>query len=350
MATATNMTTTEIMSTSQVAPQTSMQPQPGWRWQHQAFRAMNTDVLAWLYSRNATAIGHVPATFSRIERRLSRFDANSELSQLNRCPAERFQASPELFEAVQTALWAAQATDGIYDPTILDSLERAGYDRSFERIASPASYQLDGTENARQDAAGPRPFSHQDIALNVFTREISKPPGLRLDLGGMGKGWAVDRAADRLLGAGPFLVNAGGDLFAYGAPDDGQGWPIDLVHPLRVQHFMAGLRLKDRALATSTIVKRRWNKNGRLMHHLIDPRSGQPANTDALSVSVIAQRTLLAEIYAKAALILGVEAGLDYLQALPGVEGLIFTANADMLYTSGMTAVLERIAPDGYLN
>jgi thiamine biosynthesis lipoprotein len=166
----------------------------------------------------------------------------------------------------------------------------------------------------------------------------------------MGKGWTVDRAADQLQGLGPFLINAGGDIFAYQAPPGQQGWMIDLIHPLNPELLMARVQLHHRALATSTIAKRRWLHQGRSMHHLIDPRTGQPAQTDALSVSVVADRTVLAEIYAKVVLILGVEQGLVFLQNLPGVEGLIYTAGSQIVYTAGLSSILERVEPSGYLN
>jgi thiamine biosynthesis lipoprotein len=98
----------------------------------------------------------------------------------------------------------------------------------------------------------------------------------------MGKGWTVDRAADRLAGLGPFLVNAGGDIFAYQSPPGQKGWQIDLVHPFNPAVSFAKVWLNHQALATSTIAKRRWQSQGRLMHHLIDPRTGQPAQTNAL--------------------------------------------------------------------
>jgi thiamine biosynthesis lipoprotein len=113
---------------------------------------------------------------------------------------------------------------------------------------------------------------------------------------------------------------------------------------------MARLLLHHRALATSTVAKRRWQNQGQIMHHLIDPRTSQPAQTDALSVSVVADRTVMAEVYAKVALILGAEQGLAYLQNLPAVEGLIFTAGSQILYTPGLAELLDRVEPAGYIN
>jgi thiamine biosynthesis lipoprotein len=242
-------------------------------------------------------------------------------------------------------------TSGLYDPTILNDLERAGYDRSFEKIstATPLSQTLrDSSPYSPKWQLFSRPFNFRDVQLNRPRREIYKPAGLRLDLGGMGKGWTVDRAADRLQGLGPFLVNAGGDIFAYQSPPGQKGWEIDLIHPFQPEQFMARVRLHHRALATSTLAKRRWQHNGQIRHHLIDPRTGEPADTDAVSVTVVAPRTVIAEVIAKVVLILGVEQGLAYLQKLPGIEGLIYTAEATIVTSSGLESLLERLEPAGY--
>lgn len=325
-----------------------------WCWNHHAFRAMNTQVEAWLYSQTDDAVLiEIERLFRSFEKRLSRFDPHSELSRLNAHPdSEPFIASSTLMDALEVALAASQATQGLYDPTILTALEQNGYNRSFEKIEHPAPLQTD-TEFAHnttnKQIAWPS-VTFRSIQLNRPRREIYKPAGVRLDLGGMGKGWTVDRAADQLQGLGPFLINAGGDIFAYQSPPDEKGWQIDLVHPLNSELSMARLYLHHRALATSTIAKRRWQHAGQFKHHLIDPRTGQPAQTDALSVSVVADRTVLAEIYAKTALILGAAQGLAYLQSLPGVEGLIYTTDRQILYTDGVTSLLDRVEPAGYTN
>ena len=327
-----------------------------WHWTGYSFKAMNTRVQTWLYSQTDSAVlVDVQRLFHSFEKRLSRFDPHSELSRLNANQAEVFQVSPILLDAMEVALLAAEATGGLYDPTVLDVLEKAGYDRSFERIDQPAP--LTETAVPKRAAESPHPapaqyhrsFTFRSVSLNRAMREIYKPCGLRLDLGGMGKGWTVDRAADHLQGLGPFLINAGGDIFAYHSPPGQKGWEIDLVHPLKPKAIMARVLLNHRALATSTIARRRWQHNGQIMHHLIDLRTGHPADTDALSVSVVADRTVTAEIYAKVALILGAEQGLTYLQRLPGIEGLIFTAGSQIIYTNGLADFLERLEPAGYV-
>jgi thiamine biosynthesis lipoprotein len=176
---------------------------------------------------------------------------------------------------------------------------------------------------------------------------IRRPPGLRFDLGGMGKGWTVDRTADLLHGQGPYLVNAGGDLYAAGKPDGKHGWTLYLEHPWQPQCWIAQVELADAALATSTVTKRRWRQDGIARHHLIDPRNGRPAQTDVLAVSTIAKRTAVAEVLAKAALLLGADDGLDYLAHMPDVDGLLVRSDGKVLYTAGFEARLVAVDERG---
>lgn len=300
-----------------------------WHWSGYGFKAMNTEVYAWLYTdagNSSQILQEVQGLFASLERRLSRFDPGSELSRLNRT-AGVFKASPTLFEAVKTAVWAAEASGGLFDPTILPALAAAGYDASFETVAPAGPLPASPPR--------PRPGHFRHLVLNPGGYTIDKPAGLTLDLGGIGKGWTVDRAADRLLGLGPFLVNAGGDLYAYGAPPGEPGWQVTIPHPLDEGRDLATLRVENRAVATSSVTRRRWRRGGRMMHHLIDPRTARPADTDLLAVTVIGERVALAEVLAKVALLLGAAPGLAYLEATPNVEGLLVAAAGQTLATSG---------------
>jgi FAD:protein FMN transferase len=330
------------MRTTKSTMSTTTNPQ----WQQHQFVAMNTSVSAWWYGDGSTEPQTVEALFRSNEAVLSRFDAGSDLSQLNRSELPLAPVSAPLFGALQAALWAAEVTGGLYDPTLLAELEQAGYDCSFDQIIERAQFQWtvaapEGT--ARAGGARRRPWDWRSVQLAPDERAVRRPRGLRFDLGGMGKGWTVDRAADLLHGQGPFLVNAGGDLYAGGRPDGVGGWQLEIEHPLRTHETIARLQLHDAALATSSVMKRRWRRDGDIRHHLIDPRSGRPAQTDALSVSVVARRTLVAEVHAKAALLLGAEGGLAYLAALPDVEGLIYRSDGQILYTAGCARLLTEL-------
>lgn len=339
----TTITTTTITMTTitMIKPSRIVSP-PSWQWQQHNFRAMSTGIHALIYTpAKRSLVGNVEDLFRYFEQLLSRFLPTSELSRLNNHDGSTFMASPDLFAALEAALWAAQKSGGIYDPTILPYLERAGYDRTFAAISDqrPLRAAIEPLGDGYQ--AMPIPdlrsgLDYRHVQLDRSTGMINRPIGMLFDLGGMGKGWTVDRAFDEVCGDGPCLINAGGDLYAYGFPDGRHGWEIRLANPLNPKMNLATLSLSHHAVATSTIAKRRWFKDGHLQHHLIDPRTGHPAVTDAISVSVVGGRVFTAEIHAKLALILGVEEGLAYLESQPDVEGLIFSTGGETLLTSGM--------------
>ena len=341
--------TTGIMKNTMTSFAT--QVAPAWTWQMHAFRAMNTAVqITFVGPRPAPAAKRVEDTFRYFEGLLSRFRPQSELSQFNNGRELAFSATPDFYAAIEAALWAAAQTGGIYDPAILPVLEAAGYDRSFEDMAQPRPLS---SGEAQDQPPHPAPAKHlmldyRAISLDPLAMLIYRPAGLRVDLGGMGKGWTVDRAADDLCARGHFLLNAGGDLYAYGDGLDGRGWEVRLGHPWQPEQAFATLRLTQHAVATSTVGRRRWLHDGRLQHHLIDPRIGRPAESDVLSVSVVAGRVFMAEIWAKTALILGLSAGLAFLEGLPEVEGVLFTTGSAVHQTSGMDALLERLEPAGF--
>jgi thiamine biosynthesis lipoprotein len=347
--TTTRMTTTTMATTTTKATAAAQTPAAG-HWQQHSFRAMNTGVHVSVYTARPRSLAReVEDHFRYFEQVLSRFLPASELTILNEFDGPVFTAGADLFAAVEAALWAAQQTDGIYDPTILPHLERAGYDRTFAAIADRRPLRAgEAAPDASEEPARPIGYDYRHVQIERFARLIARPPGLRFDLGGMGKGWTVDRVADGLIGEGPFLVNAGGDLYAYGRPGGAHGWEIHLTHPLDSRLKLATLQLDHAAVATSTLARRRWLKDGRVQHHLIDPRTGRPAQTDAVSVSVVGGRAFTAEIYAKAALILGATDGLAFLDSLPGVEGLICTSGGELRLTASMARYRRRLSAAGY--
>ena len=331
------MTTTRAYPTEAVALPQQAPAQP--QWHTHAFSAMNTSVFLWQFSRNAGLVRYVEQLFGRHERTLSRFLAQSDLSRLNRCEAETCRIGSDLFNALEQALWFARRTGGVYDPTILPILERLGYDRSFEKMEASVADRRPGT--AVPKTADHTGSSFAAVTLDRVAMTVSRPVGMRFDLGGMGKGWTVDRASDLLHGEGPFFLNAGGDIYAGGAPDHPKGWAVEIEDPLNADQRIAHVRIRDRALATSTISRRNWLLGNRRVHHLIDPRSRDAAETDVLSATVVAGRTAIAEIVAKTALILGSEAGLAFAEQWPDAEALLYTRSRRTLCTAGFETYLD---------
>lgn len=263
---------------------------------------MNTDVGVWLESTDAgaeQALENAAIFFEAVEAELSRFRPSSALCRLNAAAGQGPQAVPAMLrEVAALALAQAEATGGVFDPTVLTALQGAGYVGSFETIGrGPAA------------TVTPR-AAWRDV--RVEEGAIALPAGTGLDLGGLAKGWTVDRLAERLRALGPVLVDAGGDMRAFGRLN-GEPWAVALADPLHDGEELALFALCDEAIATSSVGKRRWQQNGQWHHHLIDPRTQKPATSDLHTVTVIGPSALASEVASKVALILGREAGTRFL-------------------------------------
>jgi FAD:protein FMN transferase len=260
-----------------------------------AFSALGSTVRLIAGGPSAdVAVHRARAEILGYHRRLSRFLGTSELTALNRHPRAVVPASPLLRSAVRAGLWAAELTDGLVDPCLLDALEAAGYDRSYE---PPAYAPLPGGpfRIARPDPAA----RWRSIGVDDDAGTIARPPGLRLDLGGSGKGHVADLVARHFRACREWVVDCGGDVRVGGART------IQIAHPLRPTPA-AELHVSDAAVATSSVVSRAWqHEDGSLAHHLLDPSSGLPVRTGLLSVTAIAPTTLHAETLAKAGLMRG---------------------------------------------
>lgn len=299
------------------------------------FRCMTTDIELFLDASDGglgrEALSRAEALFRDVEARFSRFRDDSELSQLNRTQAEAVQVSPDLAELVALAIAAARNSGGVFDPTVIDALEAAGYDRSIDLIRKEGSH-------APRPVA-PQPDRWKRVLVDTAHSTVRLPDGVRLDLGGIGKGWAVDQAATMLQPHGAGMVNAGGDIRAWGDQpglQPGDGWLVALDHPEEPGTDLAWLRVRNGAVATSSITARRWAGG----HHLINPRTARPADTDLLSVTALAPTAVRAEVAAKVALILGREAGLAWLVDQPGVEAVVVDELNTMFGTSGIEGAL----------
>jgi FAD:protein FMN transferase len=241
------------------------------------FKAMGTEIeLLTRADDTDPELADAEAEFRRLERLLTRFDPDSELSRLN--AAGSLDASPELCEVVKLALAGRTETNGRFDPTVHDAVVTAGYDRTFDELP----------------AEGPAPAAGSPCggAVRISGSLIELGEGVRIDLGGIGKGYAAERAATILMAAGPCLVNAGGDIAARGS------WTVGIDDELTIE-------LTGGGLATSGRDRRTWRRGGKEIHHLIDPTTGEPAAGDLLRATVVARDAVQAEIWAKALFLAG---------------------------------------------
>lgn len=292
----------------------------------QSFRAFNTDVAITLADwRDSGRLARVEAFFHDFELRFSRFFAASELSRFNRRQEPTAGVSPEMLALLVECIRLHRRSDGIFNPLVIEALEAAGYDTSFDHVEQRGTWQR---------SAAAKPPSLACLRLDVVQGQAELPLGLRLDFGGIGKGYAVDAAASLLDGAGGVLVDAGGDMYASGVGPDGAPWRIEVCDPNDPESSIDAVTISDRAIATSWTTRRRWRVSDGMAHHLIDPRSGLPAESGVIGSTVIAALAVEADVYAKCALILGPEAGLTFLQDRD-CEGLLVLKDGTQRRTPG---------------
>jgi thiamine biosynthesis lipoprotein len=210
-------------------------------------------------------------------------------------------ASPLLRAAVGAALWAAERSGGLVDPTLLDDLERVGYSGSLaDRPRAPLGAAL-ALAPPRAPATPRGDARWRAVRIDNAAGTITRPPGLRLDTGGSTKGLAADAAARALAGAQRLVVDCGGDLHVAGT----EPWDIAVEHPIS-RTTAATLRVAGGGVATSGLGRRVWpGRDGRPAHHLLDPATGTPAWTGLIAVTALGVSTLAAETLAKTALLSG---------------------------------------------
>jgi thiamine biosynthesis lipoprotein len=276
-----------------------------------SFRAMGTTVELVVEADYVSAeLAAGEAEFERLEQVMSRFRPDSELSQLNR--QGWIEASPDLVEVVELAVDARERTGGAFDPTVHHAVEKAGYDRTFTELPEDAP---DDDGDGGSAACGGR--------IVVEGRRIELEDGFAIDLGGIGKGFAAERVAERLALAGPCLVDAGGDIAVRGVPEAG-AWSVAVDDELTLGIVAGGV-------ATSGRDRRIWRRGGKERHHLIDPATGRPSETDLLRVTVVAQDAVEAEVLAKALFLGGSSAA-----SAADVPAVLVTEDGRRLVTGGL--------------
>ena len=282
----------------------------------------------------AALLQEVPVWVESAEACLSRFRDNSELSFVNKRSGLKTSISEMFLDVLLVALDVAQDTDSICTPLILPALMASGYDRSFDQLQTSTSTAASGKRFALQTP------NWQDIEIFIDEHAVCLPPGAQVDLGGVGKGWTAEFVADRLEEYGPCLVDAGGDIVARGIPQHQTGWHVNVADPISVsEQPLITLILTNQAIATSGIDFRRWLLAGKSQHHLIDPRTGKPADTDVLSATVVHGDVDRAESYARLLVILGSEAGLSWFEEYGSGCAIVMCQDGTVLATPNLQSL-----------
>ncbi len=251
------------------------------------------------------AAARARALLETCDERLSRFRESSDLVALNESPETVVSARPLLITAVEAALWAAEFTGGIVDSTLAGAIEAVGYRHSLAgAVPVPLREALPFAPPRRPAGAGAQ-GAWRRVQVDRGAGTIARPPGVRIDSGGVVKGLAADLVARLLAGYSRFAVDAAGDLAIGGARGTTNPYEVEVEHPLTGEHVHA-VPVSSGGIATSGLNSRMWRReDGTVAHHLLDPSTGEPAWTGLLMVTALGSSALEAETLAKWALLSG---------------------------------------------
>lgn len=249
-----------------------------------------------------------------LEMRWSRFLSESDVSRVNAAAGRAVDVHPETIRLFEAADRGWQLTGGRFDPTVLPAVVGRGYRTGIDVDMPPV---VEGPGIPARGLAG--------VRIDRARSRIRVEAGSGFDPGAIGKGLAADIVVEALLrgGAAGALVNVGGDLRVSGAAPSEPLWSISIEHPFDRGSTPVVLGVEDGGVATSTARHGRWMAAGNTVCHVIDPATGAATETDASAVTVVAGEAWAAEAVATAALVAGVEAGLQLIDDL-GLDGLVF--------------------------
>jgi thiamine biosynthesis lipoprotein len=283
-------------------------------------------VAVWPPESLGGALAAVDDVLDALDRQASRFRQDSEISWIHRRGGGLFMLSDGLAEAIGVALEAARWTGGLTDPTVGGALISLGYDRDFAAI----------DPERREPPGSPAPAPGWD-RVRLDGPLLRLPADVRLDLGATAKGLGSDRAVRAVMVNGQasgVLVSLGGDMAIAGLPPC-DGWPILVASELDPagSSGVQPVRLASGAVATSSITCRRWRRAGQVLHHIVDPRTGLPADGPWQMVSVAAATCADANAAATASIVAG--AAAEEWLASAGLPSRLVTHDGEVRYTGG---------------
>lgn len=298
----------------------------------------NTDVMGTALEMTIDADGEdaAAAVFSSVEREMKRIEVEmsewlegSPISEVNRAAGVRPVKVPgELFRVISAALKVSELSGGAFDITWASMRGLWDFRPGHERL--PSAEEVEKRLGL---------VDYRDVVLDASASTVFlKRKGMAIGLGAIAKGYAVDKAIEAALASGVTnaIIKAGGDIRVQGAGRAGQsGWEVGIQDPRDRGRLMARLTLTNASISTSGDYERFFVKDGRLYHHIMDPKTGYPA-TGARSVTVIGPDTMTTDALSTAIFVLGPEKGMELARKLPGIEVLIVDSKGAVTASGGM--------------
>jgi thiamine biosynthesis lipoprotein len=303
-------------------------------WVGEAIDLMGTRVSVDLWDedeqRGGALVEQVIEEYRRIDATMSTYRETSEISRVNREAASHpVSISQELFDLIARALELARVSAGAFDITY----ESVGYLYDFRTSTRPSQSEIE----ARLES-----INYRYVSLDAATQTIAfSRLGVRINLGGIAKGYAVEHAASLLRAAGieHAMLTAGGDTRVMG-DRRGRPWIVGIRHPRLADEVVTRMPLQDEAISTSGDYERFFEEDGRRYHHILNPVTGEPAQ-GILSVTVIGPDATLTDGLSTTVFVLGRERGLALIEQTPGYEAVIVEASGMLSYSSGLAAAAD---------
>jgi thiamine biosynthesis lipoprotein len=298
-------------------------------WFGRAIDLMGTRVSVELWSEDPNAgralVEEVLDEYRSVDERMSTYKATSDVSAVNAQAAlAPVPVDSDLFELLQRAIRLSELSGGAFDITY----ESVGYLYDFRAQRLPSEPEI---------AARLAQVNYRLVVLDAIQSSVKfTQPGVRINLGGIAKGYAVEHAAALLKRRGieHALLNAGGDTRVLG-DRHGQPWIVGIRHPRAAGEVVTRLPLVDEAISTSGDYERFFEQDGRRYHHILNPATGQPTQ-GILSATVIGPDATMTDGLSTAVFVLGVRAGLELIERLPGYEAVIVADDGVLSYSSGL--------------
>jgi thiamine biosynthesis lipoprotein len=299
-------------------------------WYGEAIDLMGTRVSVELWHEHEDTarelVERVLGEYRRIDAAMSTYKADSEISRVNAdAGTMAVPIGTELFALIERAQQLSAASGGAFDITY----ESVGYLYDFRARHHPADAEIE---------AGLGKIDYRHVLLDAASHTIQfSVPGVRINLGGIAKGYAVERGADILRAAGieHALLNAGGDTRVIG-DRRGQPWIVGIRHPRADDALVTRLPIVDEAVSTSGDYERFFEENGKRYHHIINPRTGRPTE-GILSVTVLGPDATVTDGLSTTLFVLGAERGLELIETFPGYEAVFVDSVGKVSYSSGLT-------------
>lgn len=298
-----------------------------WLDRHEAIMGTNIDVELWHDdpAKGAAAADAVIAEMHRIDALMSHYKPESQLSLINaRASREPVVVDPELFDLIRTSLRFSQITDGAFDITYAS----VGYLYDYRNHVKPSEAQI--------KAALPG-VNWRNLLLDAKAHSVRfEHEGMRIDLGGIAKGYAVDRSIAILQTSGVqhAVVTAGGDTRIIG-DRFGRPWVVGIRHPDDKSKVVTRIPLVDTAMSTSGDYERYFDEKGVRYHHILDPKTGHSASK-VRSATILGPTAMETDGLSKTAFVLGPEKAIEIIERLPDFDAIFVRPDGHVLYTKGL--------------